>query len=169
MCGDIQTCGILTGIDRGFNVVVNTAFNRNLIETDCTFCGQCVAVCPVGALYETDNSFKLSRDLINPNKKVIVQVAPAVRVAIGELFGIPAGTDSTGKMVTALKKLGFDGVFDTNFAADITIMEEATELKHRLDDYLAGNKDVKLPLFTSCCPSWVRFAELNFPEILDNL
>lgn len=169
MCGDIQTCGILTGIDRGFNVVVNTAFNRNLIETDCTFCGQCVAVCPVGALYETDNSFKLSRDLINPNKKVIVQVAPAVRVAIGELFGIPAGTNSTGKMVTALKKLGFDGVFDTNFAADITIMEEATELKHRLDDYLAGKQDVKLPLYTSCCPSWVRFAELNFPEILDNL
>ncbi len=128
MCEEIQSCGILTGIDRGFNVIVNTAFNRNLIDTNCTFCGQCVAVCPVGALYETDNSFKLSQDLIDPNKKVIVQVAPAVRVVIGELFGQKPGTDCTGKLVTALKKLGFDGVFDTNFAADITIMEEATDI-----------------------------------------
>lgn len=163
MCEEIQSCGILTGIDRGFNVIVNTAFNRNLIDTNCTFCGQCVAVCPVGALYETDNSFKLSQDLIDPDKKVIVQVAPAVRVAIGELFGQKPGTDCTGKLVTGLKKLGLDGVFDTNFAADITIMEEATELKHRLEE------NGKLPLFTSCCPSWVRFAELNYPEILDNI
>lgn len=169
MCEEIQACGILTGIDRGFNVIVNTAFNRNLINTDCTFCGQCVAVCPVGALYETDNSFRLIQDLINPKKKVIVQVAPAVRVALGELFGLPVGTDVTKKMVGALKKLGFDGVFDTNFAADVTILEEATELKTRLEKFLEGDKDIKLPLYTSCCPSWVRFAELKHPEILDNL
>ncbi|MDP0493278.1 MAG: NADH-dependent [FeFe] hydrogenase, group A6 [Fusobacterium sp. JB021] len=169
MCEEVQNCGILTGIDRGFNVIVNTAFNRNLIDTDCTFCGQCVAVCPVGALYETDNSFRLIQDLLNPKKKVIVQVAPAVRVALGELFGLPVGTDVTKKMVGALKKLGFDGVFDTNFAADVTILEEATELKYRLEEFLNGNKDIKLPLYTSCCPSWVRFAELKYPEILDNI
>ena len=169
MCEEVQNCGILTGIDRGFNVIVNTAFNRNLIDTDCTFCGQCVAVCPVGALYETDNTFRLIQDLLNPKKKVVVQVAPAVRVALGELFDLPVGTDVTKKMVGALKKLGFDGVFDTNFAADVTILEEATELKHRLEEFLKGNKDIKLPLYTSCCPSWVRFAELKHPEILENL
>lgn len=169
MCEEIQNCGILTGIDRGFNVIVNTAFNRNLIDTNCTFCGQCIAVCPVGALYETDNNFRLIQDLINPNKKVVVQVAPAVRVALGELFDIPVGTDVTGKMVGALKKLGFDAVFDTNFAADVTIMEETAELKERVEKYLAGDKKIKLPLFTSCCPSWVRFAELNHPELLENL
>lgn len=169
MCGEIQTCGILTGIDRGFDVIVNTAFNKNLINTDCTFCGQCVAVCPVGALYETDNTLRLIKDLMDPKKKVVVQVAPAVRVAIGELFDQPVGIDLTGKLVTALKKLGFDGVFDTNFAADVTIIEEATELKNRLIKYLNGDKEVKIPLFTSCCPAWVRFVELNYPEMKEHL
>ncbi|MGK4199478.1 NADH-dependent [FeFe] hydrogenase, group A6 [Fusobacterium sp. HC1336] len=169
MCGEIQTCGILTGVDRGFDVIVNTAFNKNLLETNCTMCGQCVAVCPVGALYETDNTFRLVEDLMNPKKKVIVQVAPAVRVAIGELFGIAPGVDMTKKLTTALKRLGFDGVFDTNFAADVTIMEEATELKERILANLKGEKDIKLPLFTSCCPAWVRFVELNYPEFKDNL
>lgn len=169
MCENIQGCGILTGVDRGFNVIVNTAFNRNLLETDCTFCGQCVAVCPVGALYETDNTFRLVEDLMNPNKKVIVQVAPAVRVAIGELFGVEPGIDMTPKLVTALRKLGFDAVFDTNFAADVTIIEEATELKERVLSKLKGEKGVKLPLFTSCCPAWIRFVELNYPELRDNL
>lgn len=169
MCENIQGCGILTGVDRGFNVIVNTAFNRNLLETDCTFCGQCVAVCPVGALYETDNTFRLVEDLMNPNKKVIVQVAPAVRVAIGELFEVEPGIDMTPKLVTALRKLGFDAVFDTNFAADVTIIEEATELKERVLSKLKGEKGVKLPLFTSCCPAWIRFVELNYPELRDNL
>lgn len=169
MCEDIQSCSILTGIGRGFEVVVNTAFNRNLSETKCTYCGQCVAVCPVGALYETDNYFKLTEDITNEKKKVIVQMAPAVRVALGELYGMPPGTDLTKKIVAGLRKLKFDAVFDTNFAADVTIVEEATELKHRLNEYLNGNKKVKLPLFTSCCPSWVRFVELNYPELMGNL
>ena len=169
MCQEIQSCGILTGVNRGFNVIVNTAFNKNLLETDCTFCGQCVAVCPVGALYETDNTFKLVSDLINPDKKVIVQVAPAVRVSIGELFGLEPGIDMTKKLVTALKKLGFDAVFDTNFAADVTIVEEATELKERILAKIKQEKNIKLPLFTSCCPAWVRFLELNYPEMLENI
>ena len=100
---------------------------------------------------------------------MIVQVAPAVRVAIGELFGVAPGIDMTKKLTTALKRLGFDGVFDTNFTADVTIMEEATELKERILSSLKGEKDVKLPLFTSCCPAWVRFVELNYPEFRDNL
>ena len=169
MCEDIQSCSILTGMGRGFGMVVNTAFNRNLSDTKCTFCGQCVAVCPVGALYETDNNFKLTEDITNENKKVIVQMAPAVRVSLGELYGLPQGVNITKKIVAGLRKLKFDAVFDTNFAADVTIMEEATELRHRLHEYLNGNKEVKLPLFTSCCPSWVRFVELNYPQLVENL
>lgn len=169
ICGEIQSCGILTGIDRGFDVVVNTAFNKNLADTNCTFCGQCVAVCPVGALYEKDNTFRLVEDLMDKNKKVVVQVAPAVRVAIGELFGAEPGKDLTGKLVSALRKLGFDAVFDTNFAADVTIVEEATELKNRILASSRGENMDTLPLFTSCCPAWVRFLELNYPEMLKNL
>ncbi|MGF6906169.1 NADH-dependent [FeFe] hydrogenase, group A6 [Fusobacterium sp. PH5-44] len=169
MCEEIQSCSILTGIGRGFEVVVNTAFNRNLTDTKCTFCGQCVAVCPVGALYETDNYYKLTEDITNENKTVIVQMAPAVRVALGELFGMPPGTDLTKKIVAGLRKLKFDAVFDTNFAADVTIVEESTELKNRLDKYLKGDQKVKLPLFTSCCPAWVRFLELNYPQLVENL
>ena len=116
---------------------------------------------------KTDNTFKLVEDLMNSKKKVIVQVTPAVRVAIGELFGMAPGY-ITKKLTTALKS-GFDGVFDTNFAADVTIMEEATELKERILANLKGEKSVKLPLFTSCCPAWVRFVELNYPEFRDNL
>ncbi|MGL6168458.1 MAG: NADH-dependent [FeFe] hydrogenase, group A6 [Fusobacteriaceae bacterium] len=166
MCNKIQTCGILSGIGRGFEAVVSTAFNKNLGETDCTYCGQCVAVCPVGALHENDHTWKLVQDLANSEKKVIVQVAPAVRVAIGEEFGLP-GQDVTKKMVTALRKLGFDAVFDTNFAADLTIMEEAAEFKDRLMRHLDGDKTVKLPILTSCCPAWVKFIESNYPEMLD--
>lgn len=169
MCEEIQSCGILTGIGRGFDVVVNTAFNHNLSDTKCTFCGQCVAVCPVGALYETDNYYKLTEDITNENKTVIVQMAPAVRVALGELFGVAPGTDLIKKIVAGLRKLKFDAVFDTNFAADVTIVEESTELKNRLDKYLNGDKEVKLPLFTSCCPAWVRFLELNYPQLMGNL
>jgi len=169
ICANIQNCGILTGLGRGFDAVVNTAFNADLIETKCTFCGQCVAVCPVGALSETDNYNRLIEDIGNDKKTVVVHMAPAVRVALGELFDLPGGTDVTKKVVTALRKLRIDAVFDTNFAADVTIMEEATELKHRLEKALAGDKSVKIPLFTSCCPAWVRFSELNYPQILGNL
>lgn len=167
MCNNIQTVGALSGVNRGFEAVVATAFEQDLEDSVCTFCGQCVAVCPVGALHEKDHTWKLVKDLANPKKKVIVQVAPAVRVALGEEFGLAAGTDVEGEMVTALRKLGFDQVFDTNFAADLTIMEEGTELIDRVNKFLAGDKDVKLPILTSCCPAWVKFFEHNYPDMLD--
>ena len=167
MCNNIQTVGALSGVNRGFEAVVATAFEQDLEDSVCTYCGQCVAVCPVGALHEQDHTWQLVKDLANPKKKVIVQVAPAVRVALGEEFGFEAGTDVEGKMVTALRKLGFDQVFDTNFAADLTIMEEATELIERVNKTLAGDKDVKLPILTSCCPAWVKFFEHNYPDMLD--
>lgn len=168
MCRDIQTCNVLSSINRGFNASMATAFEQNLDTTICTNCGQCVAVCPVGALHETDYTKQLFNDLSNKENKVIVQVAPAVRVAIGEEFGFAPGEDLTGKLVTALKMVGFTYVFDTNFAADLTIMEEGSELKERLDKYLAG-EETKLPLITSCCPAWVKFAEHHFHNYLGNL
>lgn len=167
MCNNIQTVGALSGVNRGFEAVVATAFEQDLEDSVCTYCGQCVAVCPVGALHEQDHTWQLVKDLANPKKKVIVQVAPAVRVALGEEFGLEAGTDVEGKMVTALRKLGFDQVFDTNFAADLTIMEEATELIDRVNKTLAGDTSVKLPILTSCCPAWVKFFEHNYPDMLD--
>lgn len=168
MCREIQTCSVLSSINRGFNASMATAFEQNLETTICTNCGQCVAVCPVGALHETDYTKQLFDDLSNKEKKVIVQVAPAVRVAIGEEFGFAPGEDLTGKLVTALKMVGFSHVFDTNFAADLTIMEEGSEFKERLEKYLAG-EPVKLPLITSCCPAWVKFAEHHFHNFLGNL
>jgi len=167
MCNNIQTVGALSGVNRGFEAVVATAFEQNLEDSVCTYCGQCVAVCPVGALHEMDHTWRLVKDLANPKKKVIVQVAPAVRVALGEEFGLEPGTDVTGKMVSGLRKLGFDQVFDTNFGADLTIMEEASELKDRVEKFLAGDKEVKLPILTSCCPAWVKFFEHNYPDMLD--
>ena len=167
MCNEVQTCGVLSGINRGFTAVVAPAFEQDLIQSPCTFCGQCVAVCPTGALTEQDHTNKVIRALADPNKTVIVQTAPAVRVALGEEFGLKPGTIVTGKMVAALRRLGFDRVFDTDFAADLTIMEEGTELLSRLTKFLAGDKDVKLPLLTSCCPAWVKFFEHNFPELKD--
>ena len=131
------------------------------------FCGQCVAVCPVGALTELDHTNRLIKDLADPDKTVIVQTAPAVRAALGEEFALPAGTSVTGKMVAALRKLGFAKVFDTDFAADLTIMEEGTELLGRLGAFLNGDKSVKLPIITSCCPGWVNFFEKQFPDLLD--
>lgn len=168
MCREIQTYSVLSSINRGFNASMATAFEQNLETTICTNCGQCVAVCPVGALHETDYTKQLFDDLSNKEKKVIVQVAPAVRVAIGEEFGFAPGEDLTGKLVTALKMVGFSHVFDTNFAADLTIMEEGSEFKERLEKYLAG-EPVKLPLITSCCPAWVKFAEHHFHNFLGNL
>ena len=167
MCNKVQTCEVLSGINRGFKSIVSTVFEKDLDKTNCTFCGQCVAVCPVGALYEKDYTWQLVKDIANPKKRVVVQVAPAVRVAIGEEFGLPPGTDVTGELVTALKKLGFDEVFDTNFAADLTIMEEAAEFKNRLERHLNGDESVKLPILTSCCPAWVNFIEHHFQDMLD--
>ncbi len=159
-CGTIQTVGVLAGVGRGFRAVVAPAGLRPLAETECVFCGQCVQVCPVGALSEMDYKYPVWRALNDPSKTVVVQTAPAVRVAIGEAFGLKPGSVGTGKMVTALRKLGFDKVFDTDFAADLTIMEETTELIERVK---AGEK---LPLLTSCCPGWVKFLEHQFPDLL---
>jgi len=167
MCNEVQTVGVLSAIDRGFNAVVSTALEMDLKDSVCTFCGQCVAVCPTGALVERDATWDVLAALANPKKTVIVQTAPAVRTALGEEFGYPAGTRVTGKLVAALRKLGFNKVFDTDFAADLTIMEEASELLDRLTRYKAGDKTVKLPLLTSCCPAWVNFFEHNFPDLLD--
>ena len=167
MCNEVQTVGALSAINRGFSSVVMPAFDQSLQDSECTFCGQCVAVCPVGALTELDHTNRLIKDLADPDKTVIVQTAPAVRVALGEEFALPAGTSVTGKMVAALRKLGFAKVFDTDFAADLTIMEEGTELLGRLGAFLNGDKSVKLPIITSCCPGWVNFFEKQFPDLLD--
>ncbi len=167
MCNDFQTVGVLSGIHRGFEAVVAPAFERDLDHSECTYCGQCVAVCPTAALTEVDHSLQLINDLADPNKTVVVQTAPAVRAALGEEFGMEAGTLVTGKMVSALRQLGFNFVFDTDFAADLTIMEEGTELLDRLTRHLNGDKEVKMPILTSCCPGWVSFFEYHYPDLLD--
>ncbi len=167
MCNDFQTVGALNAVNRGFEAVVAPAFEMNLEHSPCTYCGQCVAVCPTGALTEVDHTDKVINALSDPKKTVIVQTAPAVRAALGEEFGMAAGSLVTGKMVTALKNLGFDYVFDTDFAADLTIMEEGTELLDRLTRHLNGDKEVQLPILTSCCPGWVNFFEHHFPEMKD--
>lgn len=167
MCNDVQTVGAIGAVNRGFETTIAPAFGNKLSESECTYCGQCVAVCPVGALTEKDNTGRLIDDLADPDKIVIVQTAPAVRVAIGEEFGYPAGTLVTGKLVSALKQLGFKYVFDTDFAADLTIMEEGSELLNRLTRFLNGDKTVPLPILTSCCPAWVSFFEHQFPDLLD--
>lgn len=157
-CNDVQRVNLLTTIGRGFDSVVSTFFDEPLTESNCTFCGQCIAACPVGALTEVQTYPKVWEMLDNKEKYVVVQTAPAVRVALGEEFNLEPGTITTSKMVGALKALGFDKVFDTNFAADLTIMEEANEFIHRLE------KNENLPLITSCCPAWVKFAEIKFKE-----
>ena len=167
VCNDVQTVGALGAVRRGFNTTIAPAFDKKMSESECTYCGQCVAVCPVGALTERDHTNRLLEDLDSPDKVVIVQTAPAVRVALGEEFGMPAGTQVTGKMVYALRELGFNYVFDTDFAADLTIMEEGTEVLERLGRFLNGDKNVCLPILTSCCPAWVNFFEHHFPDLLD--
>ncbi len=163
MCSEVQGIGILDFANRGSKVQVTPAFNKSLAEVDCVNCGQCSAVCPTGAL-TIKSEVNKAWDAINQKEKlVVVQVAPAVRVALGEEFGLPAGEIVTGKMVAALKRLGFDKVFDTTIAADLTIMEEATEFLDRL------SKEERLPQFTSCCPAWVKYAEHNEPSLLNNL
>jgi len=167
MCNEVQTVGALSAINRGFEAAVATAFEMNLEASTCTYCGQCVAVCPTAALTEVDHTPQVIRAIADPTKTVVVQTAPAVRAALGEEFGMEAGTLVTGKMVAALRNLGFNYVFDTDFAADLTIMEEGTELLGRLKAHLAGDKDVKLPILTSCCPGWVNFFETQFPDMKD--
>ncbi|HKM12254.1 MAG TPA: NADH-dependent [FeFe] hydrogenase, group A6 [Bacteroidales bacterium] len=167
MCNDVQTVGALGAINRGFKSIVATAFEQNLSDSPCVFCGQCVAVCPTGALTRTDDTGRVFKVLADPTKTVVVQTAPAVRAALGEEFGLKPGTSVTGKMAAALRRLGFDRVFDTDFAADLTIMEEGTELLGRIGAFLKGDTSVKLPLLTSCCPAWINFFEQNYPDMLD--
>ena len=162
-CKNIQNIGAIDCINRGFESCVSTAGDHSLADVDCTYCGQCIEACPTGALHEQDDTAKVWRKLKDPDVYTIVQTAPAVRVALGEEFGMPIGENTVGKMVTALKKLGFDKVFDTNTGADFTIMEEANEFVDRI-----SNGGV-LPMITSCCPAWVRFAEKNYPEQLAHL
>jgi len=159
-CNKVQTVGVLSAVGRGFRTVVAPANFKPLAETECVYCGQCVQACPVGALTEIDHKYSVWRALNDPTKTVVVQTAPAVRVAIGEIFGLAAGSISTGKMVSALRMLGFNKVFDTDFSADLTIFEETTELIERV------TKNENLPILTSCCPGWVKFLEHQFPELI---
>ncbi|MGM9754114.1 MAG: NADH-dependent [FeFe] hydrogenase, group A6 [Parabacteroides sp.] len=169
MCNTIQTVGALTAVNRGFHAAVSTAFERDIAGSTCSYCGQCVSVCPVNALSGRNTQDPVLEALADPDKIVIAQTAPAVRTALGRDFGFAPGTLVTGKMVTALRQLGFDYVFDTDFAADVTIMEEGTELLGRLGQYLSGDQSVKIPLMTSCCPGWVSFVEQHYPELRDHL
>lgn len=167
ICNNIQSVGALSAVNRGFQAVVATAFEQDMVDSPCTMCGQCVQVCPVGALSEVDDTRNVMAAINNPKKTVIVQTAPAVRVAIGEEFGLEPGTIVTGQLAAVLRRLGFDYVFDTDFAADLTIMEEGTELLGRISKFMQGDKSVRLPILTSCCPGWVNFFEHNFPDMLD--
>ena len=163
VCSKVQGIGVIGANERGFATEITSAFELGLGETSCVSCGQCIAVCPTGAISEKDNTNEVFAAIADPEKYVVVQTAPAVRAALGEEFGLPIGTGVQGKMVTALKTLGFDKVFDTDFAADLTIMEEATELLDRLKN---GGK---LPLITSCSPGWIKYCEHYFPEMTENL
>jgi NADH-quinone oxidoreductase subunit G/NADP-reducing hydrogenase subunit HndD len=163
VCNEIQGIGVINPQRRGFKTKIGPAEGLTLNSVNCAFCGQCTTVCPVGALQEQDATHKVWQALFNPGKRVIVQTAPAIRAALGEEFGYPPGTLVTGKMATALRDLGFDDVFDTNFTADLTIIEEGNELLQRLSAALTGKQAV-LPMITSCSPGWIKYIEHAFPE-----
>ncbi len=160
---DNQAISVIKPADRGFNAHISTAFEMPIKDVGCIFCGQCIVSCPVGALRERNDIPKVVDAIDNPEKHVVVQTAPAVRAALGEEFGLPIGTPVTGKMVAALRRLGFDKVFDTDTAADVTIMEEGTEFIER---FKSGEN---LPIITSCSPGWVKFCEHYYPEFIPNL
>ncbi len=169
VCNEVQKVGALFPQGRGFDTVIGPAFASDLDGVACVQCGQCAAVCPVGAISERSHVDLTWDALDNPEKHVVVQTAPAIRAALGECFGYEPGTLVTGKMVTALRQLGFNSVFDTNFTADLTIMEEGTELLTRLKKALVDKEEVALPMFTSCSPGWIKYAEYYYPEFLPNL
>ncbi|ABY95106.1 MULTISPECIES: NADH-dependent [FeFe] hydrogenase, group A6 [Thermoanaerobacter] len=163
VCSEVQNVFAIGMVNRGFKTMVAPSFGRSLKDSPCISCGQCIEVCPVGAIYEKDHTKRVYEALADEKKYVVAQTAPAVRVALGEEFGMPIGSIVTGKMVAALKRMGFDAVFDTDFAADLTIMEEGSELLERLKN---GGK---LPMITSCSPGWIAFCEKYYPEFIDNL
>ena len=163
VCKDVQTVSVIDGAYRGIKTRIGAAFEESLHNVPCVNCGQCINACPVGALYENSQIDKVWAAIGDESKHVLVQAAPAVRAGLGEEFGMPIGTNVTGKMVAALKRLGFDKVFDTNFAADLTIMEEGTELLDRISN--GGT----LPMITSCSPGWIKFCEHYYPEFIPNL
>lgn len=169
VCNDLESVTAIFPQNRGFETIVGPPVGTSLAGVACVQCGQCAAVCPVGAISEKNDIARVWAALDDPDMMVISQTAPAIRAAIAEGFGMPPGTLATGKMVAALRLLGIDYVFDTEFTADLTILEEGTELLTRLKEKLVDGADVKLPLFTSCCPAWIKFAEYFFPEMLDHL
>ncbi len=169
VCRETQGVGGLFAQNRGFDTVVGPAFCGDLDEVVCVQCGQCGAVCPVGAISERDQIAEVWAALEDPTKTVVVQTAPAIRAALGECFGYEPGTLVTGKMVSALRRLGFDAVFDTNFTADLTIIEEGTELLTRLKKKLVDGEDIALPMFTSCSPGWIKYIEYFYPDMLPNV
>jgi len=163
VCEKVQGVGVIGANERGFVTNLSCAFEMDLADTSCVTCGQCINVCPTGALSEKDYTDELLGILADPDKYVVVQTAPAVRAGLGEEFGYPIGTNVEGKMAAALRRLGFDKVFDTNFSADLTIVEEAAEFVHRVQN---GGK---LPMITSCSPGWIKFCEHYFPDMIENL
>lgn len=163
VCEKVQGIGVIGANERGFKTYIGSAFDMDLAETSCVSCGQCIAVCPTGAIYEKDNTEEVFVAIADPEKYVVVQCAPAVRAGLGEAFGMPIGTDVQGKLAAALRRLGFDKVFDTTFSADLTIMEEANEFLDRVQ-----NGGV-LPMITSCSPGWIKYCEHYFPEMTENL
>jgi iron-only hydrogenase group A len=163
ICHEVQSVGAIDIANRGFNSTVMPEFDHSLNTVACVYCGQCIVNCPVGALREKSNEKVTWSAINNPDKVVVVQIAPAVRVALGEEFGMDPGSIVTGKAVAALRRMGADYVFDTNFSADLTIMEEANELLHRI------NEGGTLPMLTSCSPGWIKYIEHNYPELLDHL
>ncbi|MCL2696194.1 MAG: NADH-dependent [FeFe] hydrogenase, group A6 [Clostridiales bacterium] len=168
VCQEIQGVCALAPQNRGFDTEIGPGMGAQMGAVNCAFCGQCTVICPVGALRATDSTEKVWEAIGDPEVRTVVQVAPAVRVALGESFGLPAGTQVTGKMAAALRQLGFDDVFDTNFTADLTIMEEGTELLTRVLNAVGGKKAV-LPMITSCSPGWVKYVEHAYPKHLDHL
>lgn len=168
ICNEVQGVGILNNQNRGFSTFVGPTEGLNLDDINCSYCGQCTTVCPVDALSERDSIKDVWRMLNEEGKRVIVQTAPAVRAALGEEFGYEPGTLVTGKMASALRELGFDDIFDTNFAADLTIIEEGNELLQRLGKFV-NSEEVALPMITSCSPGWIKYIENRFPEQLAHL
>ena len=163
VCSKVQECGVIGPVMRGFKTAIESPWSHSLNDMACINCGQCITACPVGALHEKDDTDRVWEALNDPTKHVVVQPAPAVRAALGEEFGLPMGTSVTGKLAAALHRMGFDRVFDTNFGADLTIMEEANELVERIT---TGGK---LPMLTSCSPGWVKFCETYYPDFIPNL